>query len=112
VRRSVDHDALGVGHLDAVRYGHQVGDVDQQVARPAADLGDRGEPAPDHGGIHAGPGRGHRADDVVTGHERERWLVVVLAEAHLLLGERDARRVHPQDRLTLGRGRQFAAVHL
>jgi len=98
--------------VHTVRHGHQVGGVEQLVARPAADLGDRGEPPTDQGGIHLGAGRGHRADDVVAGHEGERRLVVVLAEAHLLLGERDAGRVHPQDHLAPRRGGEIPGAHL
>jgi hypothetical protein len=69
------------------------------VAGPSADLGDRGVAPADHGRVDVRSDRGDRADQVVAGHERERWLVVIPAAAHLLLGEGDPGRLHPNDGL-------------
>ena len=44
---AVDHDGLGVDRGDPGRHLDQIGRVDQQVAAPAADLGQGGHPAPD-----------------------------------------------------------------
>ena len=55
-------------------------------------------------GLDTLAGRQHRADQVVAGHERERRLVVVPAAAHLLLGERDPGRLHPDHDLARAGG--------
>jgi hypothetical protein len=92
--------------------GTQVRGVDQQRARPAADLRHRGVAAADHRGVHVLADGAHRADHVVARHKGEGRLVVVLAAAHLLLGERHAGRLHPQDDLPLGGRRQVTGADL
>jgi hypothetical protein len=87
---AVDHGGLGLCRVQAVRHGYGVGRVDQHVTGPAADLGQRRHPVAGRRPGDPVAGRGDRADQVVSRHERERRLVVVAAAAHLLLGERDA----------------------
>ena len=54
--------------------------------------------------IHLSAHGGDGAHQVVAGHERKGRLVVVLAPAHLLLGEGDPGGLHPQADLTGPRG--------
>lgn len=64
------------------------------------------------GRVDVRAGRSDRADDVVAGDERERWLTEVLPEPHLLLGEGNAGRVHAQDDLARGGRRKGAGADL
>jgi hypothetical protein len=105
---AVDHDRLGGGGVDAVGDTDQVGGSDEDRGGPAADLGDGRDAGADQRGVRAGADLDDPADQVVAGDERERRLVVVLAAAHLLLGERHAAGLHLDQGLArAGRG-QFA----
>ncbi|RII20850.1 hypothetical protein DSC45_01870 [Streptomyces sp. YIM 130001] len=108
----VDDHGRRARRVHAVRHRHQVRGIDRQVTGPRAHFGDRGEPAADQSGVHTGSGRDGRTHQVVARHEGERRLVEVRPQAHLLLGERDARRIHPQHDLPLLRRRQLAGPGL
>ncbi|GAA3081446.1 hypothetical protein GCM10020000_79180 [Streptomyces olivoverticillatus] len=93
-RDAVDHDGLGLRRRKAVRYLDRVLGVDHHMAGPPTDLHQCGHPPADQARVDALAGRQHAAHQVVAGHEGERRLVVVPPAAHLLLGERDAGRLH------------------
>ena len=87
--QAVDDDRFGRGSVHSVGHRHQVSGGEQDVAGPATGLGQRRYALPFR--WRAGAGLRDHADEVVARDERERRLVVVLAAAHLLLGERDPR---------------------
>lgn len=105
---AVDDDGLGGLRLHAVWNRGELAHVDQRQVGPAADLRQRGDALSDGDLRVAVADLLDDADEVVAGHERERRLVVVLPQAHLLLGERDTRRLDPHDRLSRGRLGQIA----
>jgi hypothetical protein len=82
------------------------------MAGPAADLDQRGHPGAGQARFDALTGRRYGADQVVAGHERERGLVVVPAPAHLLLGEGDPGRLHPDHDLAGARDGNCAVPDL
>jgi hypothetical protein len=96
---AVEHQGLRLRRADPGRHLHHVRRVDEHVAGPAADLEQGGHPGAGQARFDARPGRQHRPDHVVTGDEGEGRLVVVALPAHLLLGEGDPGRLHPDQDL-------------
>ena len=84
--------------VHAVGHRDEVARVEHHAVGPAADLGQRRD-ARALGDARVAAGALDDPDEVVAGHERERRLVVVLAAPHLLLGERDAGGLDPDERL-------------
>ncbi|MFD7480218.1 hypothetical protein ACFV8Z_51290 [Streptomyces sp. NPDC059837] len=82
-RHAVDDHRIGLFGAQAGGHRDKTGGVGDQPVGPPAGLGQRGHPLSDDRAPSPG----------------ERPLVVVLAAAHPLLGERDSGRLHPYQRL-------------
>ena len=109
---AVDDERLGVGRIEPGRHGNKIGGVEHDVAAPPSDFRQRGHALPNQRSVHAIADLGDDADQVVAGHERKRWLVVVLAAAHLLFGERDAGGLHAHHDLSGDRRGETAVGQL
>ena len=98
--------------VDAVGDGGELGGVEHHAIGPGTGFRQGGD-APADGEVRATVAESlDRADEVVAGDEWERRLVVVVAAAHLLLGERDAGRLDAHHRLVRARVGQLAAGDL
>jgi hypothetical protein len=108
---AVERQRFRLLRRDAVRNAGQVVDVHDRVVGPTAGLDDRADPLADLEVAVPVRAVAERLDDpdiVVPEHERERRHARVATAPHLLLGERDTRRLDPDQRLMGARLRELA----